>query len=59
MRLAYLELAVLGAHDRHDTYMYITRPIWQVKKNPTTDSSMHDRRGMQAHTRIINRQVVL
>jgi len=27
MRLAYLELAVLGSLDRHDTYMYITRPI--------------------------------
>jgi len=59
MRLAYLELAVLGSLDRHDTYMYIGRPLWQVKKNPTTDSSMHDRLGMQAHTRIINRQVVL
>jgi len=33
MRLAYLELAVLGSLDRHDMYMYMTRPIWQVKKN--------------------------
>ena len=59
MRLAYLELEVLGPLDRHDTYMYMTRPIWQVKKNPTTDPNMHDRLGMQAHTSIINRQVVL
>jgi len=59
MRLAYLELAVLGSLDLHDTYRYMTRPVWQVKKNPTTDPSMHGRLGMQAHTRIINRQVVL
>ena len=52
-------VVVLCSLDRHDTYMYMTRPIWQVKKNPTTDSSMHDRLGKQAHTRIINRQVVL
>jgi len=59
MRLAYLELAVLGSLDRHDTYRYMTRPIPQAKMNPTTDPSMHDRLGLQVHTRIMNHQVVL
>jgi hypothetical protein len=57
MRLAYLELAVLGSLDRHDTYDVSTT---YDKLRWTYDGvSMHDRLGKHDHTRIINRQVVL
>jgi len=57
MRLAYLELAVLGSLDHHDTYD-VSKTYDKLRR--TYDGSrMHDRLGKHDHTRIINRQVVL
>jgi len=57
MRLAYLELAVLGSLDRHDTYD--VSKTYDKLRRTYDGSSMHDRLGKHDHTRIINRQVVL
>ena len=57
MRLAYLELAVLGSVDRHDTYD--VRKTYDKLRRTYGGSSMHDRLGKHDHTRIINRRVVL
>jgi hypothetical protein len=57
MRLAYLELAVLGSLDRHD--MYEVSKTYDKLRLTYDGSSMHDRLGKHDHTRIINRQVVL
>jgi len=50
MRLAYLGVVVLGSFDRHDTYMYKTRPYDKLRW--TYDGpSMHDRlRNDNPHT---------
>jgi len=57
MRLAYLELVVLGSLDRHDTYD--VSKTYDKLRRTYDGSSMHDRLGKHDHTRIINRQVVL
>jgi len=56
MRLVYLELAVLGSLDCHDTYD-VSKTYDKLRR--TYGSSMHNRLGKHDHTRIINCQVVL
>jgi len=57
MRLTYLELAVLGSLDCHDTYD-VSKAYDKLRR--TYDGSrMHDCLGKHDHTHIINRQVVL
>jgi len=57
MRIAYLELAVLGSLDHHDTYD--VSKTYDKLRRTYDGSSMHDRLGKHDHTRIINCQVVL
>jgi hypothetical protein len=57
MRLTYLELAVLGSLDHHDTND--VSKTYDKLRRTYDGSSMHDRVGKHDHTRIINRQVVL
>jgi len=51
MRLAYLELAVIGSLDRHDTYD-VSKNYDKLRRT-YDESSMHDRLGKHDHTRII------
>jgi hypothetical protein len=57
MRLAYLELAVLGSLNRHDTYD--VNKTYDKLRWTYDGPSLHDHLGKHDHTRIINRQVVL
>jgi len=57
MHLAYLELAVLGSLDRHDTYD--VSKTYDKLRRTYDGSSMHECLGKHDHTRIINCQVVL
>jgi len=57
MRLAYLELPVLGSLDHHEPYD--VRKTYDKLRRTYDGSRMHDRLRKHDHTRIINRQVVL
>lgn len=57
MRLTYLELAVLGSLDRHETYD--VSKTYDKLRWTYDGSSMHDRLDKHDHTCIINRHVVL